>query len=74
MRGGTGSESFYRENVHTDRARQGLAGLTDATRKDKHVLELYREHTGLGALISHSTQHTLNNLIYSYIGRDLHQI
>ena len=43
MRGGTGSGSFYRENVHTDRARQGLttATLTDATRKHKHVLYLY---------------------------------
>ena len=62
MRGGTGSGSFYRENVQTDRASQGPGRLTDATRKHKHVLSLSMEHT----LISHSTNYTHINLIDLY--------
>ena len=42
--------------------------MTDATRKHKHVLELYREHTGLGTLISPSTQHTALHNFYTFGG------
>ena len=67
MRGGTGSGSFYRENVHTDRARPGLARLTDATRKHKHVLELNILDTGLQTGIVHNTIYDKFNNIFSFL-------